>query len=317
MFMRFWRGVLACLLVCGAAQAESLTVAVPQKGQWDTGFTDFGIKAGFFKEEGLDVTTVYTQGGSQTIQSVISGSVDLAVGTGTLGVLGAYAKGAPLRVLSAEMTGAPDLIWVVKADSPVKTMKDMAGKTISFSEAGSSSNLVLLGLIQQAGIKAAPVSVGGVPNSLTQVASGQIDAGWAAIPFGLQQVKDGTLRILARGNDVEAFQHQTIRVNFSTAATLAGKADAIAKYNRAYLKTLAWAYSNPASLPIFSAYSGLPETMAKQVRDEFIPAVSVQPYKIEGLDLLLKEALEFKYITKPTTPADVAPLFADVVKPAP
>ena len=66
-----------------SATAETLKVAVPQKGNWDTGFVDYAIRQGFFKPEGLDVETIYTQGGSQTIQAVVSGSVDIAVGTGT------------------------------------------------------------------------------------------------------------------------------------------------------------------------------------------------------------------------------------------
>ena len=314
-----WRGLAAGLLllgqVAGAAQAETLTVAVPQKGNWDTGFTDYGIKAGFFKKEGLDVTTVYTQGGSQTIQAVISGSVDLAVGTGILGVLGAYAKGAPVRVTAAEMTGASDLFWYVKADSPIKTMKDVAGKSIAFSEAGSSSNLVLLALLQQDGVKATTVSVGGVPNALTQVMSGQIDVGWSAVPFNLAAVNAGTLRIVGRGSDVAAFKNQTIRVNFSTAATLAAKADAMARYDRAYVKIWEWAYKQPEALKMFEEGAAITPEIAKQAITEFIPQSATQPYKIEGLDLVMKEALDFKYIPKPMTPAETAPLFAAMIKP--
>ena len=40
-----------------------------------------------------------------------------------MGVLGAYSKGAPVRVISAETTGANDLYWYVKADSPIKSLQ--------------------------------------------------------------------------------------------------------------------------------------------------------------------------------------------------
>ena len=84
-----------------AAYAETLKVALPQKGNWDTGIVEYGVKAGIFKDAGLDIDISYTQGGAATVQAVISGSVDIAMQTGLLGLIGAYAKGAPVRVISA------------------------------------------------------------------------------------------------------------------------------------------------------------------------------------------------------------------------
>ena len=89
----------------------------------------------------------YTEGGAQTIATVASGSVDIAMSNGILGAIGAYVKGGdatPYRIISAEMTGANELFWWVKADSPIKSLKDADGKTIAFSSPGSSSNLILL-----------------------------------------------------------------------------------------------------------------------------------------------------------------------------
>ena len=42
--------------------------------------------------------------------------------------------------------------------------------------------------------------------------SGQVDIGWAAPPFGLQEIKDGKIRIIARGSDVPSLRGQTVRV---------------------------------------------------------------------------------------------------------
>ena len=127
-----------------AAAAETVKVAVPQRGAWDTSFTELGVGQGFFKEQGLDVEVTYTEGGASNEQAVISGSVDIAVATGFLGMLAAYVKGAPVRIISPEATGSPDIFWYVKAASPIKSMKDLHGKTVSFSNPGSSSNLILL-----------------------------------------------------------------------------------------------------------------------------------------------------------------------------
>ena len=93
-----------------------MKLAVPQKGAWDTSISEWGAKQGFFKEEGVDLDITYTEGGATTEQAVISGSVDMAVATGTLGIISAYVKGAPVRIVSAEVTGVPDMYFFARAD---------------------------------------------------------------------------------------------------------------------------------------------------------------------------------------------------------
>ena len=123
------RTILAALAILMAGTSaslavEKLKVAIPQKGFWDSSWVEFGEAAGFFKEAGLEVEVFYTEGGAQTIATVASGSVDIAMSNGILGAIGAYVKGGeatPYRIISAEMTGANELFWWVKADSPIKT----------------------------------------------------------------------------------------------------------------------------------------------------------------------------------------------------
>src|SRR4029078_13048266 len=145
------------ILIAGTSASfavEKLKVAVPQRGFWDSTWIEFGEAAGFFKDAGLEVEVFYTEGGAQTIATVASGSVDIAMSNGILGAIGAYVKGGeatPYRIISAEMTGANELFWWVKADSPIKSLKDADGKSIAFSSPGSSSNLILLTLLKQTG----------------------------------------------------------------------------------------------------------------------------------------------------------------------
>src|SRR6266705_3112820 len=102
---------------------DTLRLTVGQRGLWDTAISDVGQRAGIFKKHGLTLELLYTQGAGETQQAVISGSVEV----GVMGVLSAYSKGAPVRVIGAEATGAGDLFWYVKADSPVKTISDFNG----------------------------------------------------------------------------------------------------------------------------------------------------------------------------------------------
>src|SRR5437899_1313483 len=116
--MRWTTG--ACVLALGLsgvapAAAELLKVSVPQRGQWDTAVTELGVRAGIFQRHGLDIDVVYTQGGPESHQAVISGSMDVACGGGIESAVGAYSRGAPLRIIGSQMIGSPDTYWYVLA----------------------------------------------------------------------------------------------------------------------------------------------------------------------------------------------------------
>jgi NitT/TauT family transport system substrate-binding protein len=141
--------LVAAALGAGAAAADdTLKLAIGQRGNWENSPPELGQKAGIFKKHGLDLEILYTQGAGETLQAVLSGSVDIGVGVGTGGTMGAFAKGAPVRAIANSTTGADDLFWYVPASSPVKSLKDAAGKTIAYSTTGSSTNLAVLAFIK-------------------------------------------------------------------------------------------------------------------------------------------------------------------------
>src|SRR3989475_4641797 len=148
-----WLAALAVVTVGTTAMAEdTLKLAIGQRGNWENAAPELGQKAGFFKRHGFALELLYTQGAGETRQAVISGSVDIGIGVGTAGVLGAYAKGAPVRAIANLTTGADDLFWYVPAASPIKSIKDAAGKTIAYSTNGSSTKLAVLAFIRQFGV---------------------------------------------------------------------------------------------------------------------------------------------------------------------
>ena len=315
------KSILAALAIwmvatsTGFAQ-EKLKVAIPQRGFWDSSWVEFGQAAGFFKEAGLEVEIFWTDGGAQTLTAAVSGSVDIALSNGTLGVVGAYVKGAPVKIISAEMTGATEIFWWVKADSPYKTLKDVPeGKTVAFSSPGSSTNLVLLALLKQTGSKAKPTATGGVPGTTTQVMSGQIDVGWSVVPLGLQDVLEGKRRIIARASEVTEMRDQTIRVNIANSEILKTRRAAITKFMEVYAKSIDWAYSNPQAIEIFAKNMKVPVAVAKQGVDEVYPKAAMQMGEIRDLERTLKDALEAKFIPSAKTPKDVEGMIDIVYKP--
>ncbi len=84
--------------------------------------------------------------------------------TGLLGLIGAYAKGAPVRVISAAITGLPELFWYAHSASGIKSLKDAAGKSVDYSAAGSSIHLLILSLLEHEHVNARPTATGAIPS---------------------------------------------------------------------------------------------------------------------------------------------------------
>jgi len=301
--------VLAATLLGSAARAEdTVKLAVGQRGNWDTSVSEIGQRAGIFKKHGLVLELVYTQGAGETQQAVISGSVDLGIAAGVMGVLGAYSKGAPVRVISAETTGAADLYWYVKADSPIKSLKDADGKTLAYSTNGSSTHGIVTAFIKQYELKAKPTAMGGPAANLTAVMSGQVDVGWAAPPFGLDQLDKGDIRRIATGNDAAAFKGQTVRLNIANAGFFDKHKDVVNLYMKAYRETVDYMYKDPAALKVYADWLQITVEKAKRTRDDYFAPPAIEPDKIVGLDTIVKDAVELKFTAQPLTKEQLAEL---------
>ena len=291
-----------------ASAQDSLKLAIGQRGNWDTSFSEVGTRAGIYKKHGLTLEMLYTQGSAETLQAVLSNSVDIGLAAGIMGVLSAYSKKAPVRILGAEATGAGDLFWYVKADSPIKTLKDTDGKTIAFSGKGSSTDGIVTAFMKQYDLKAKPTATGGPPQTLTAVMSGQIDVGWSAPPFGLDQLDRKEIRIIATGNDAAVFKGQTVRLLAVNAQTLQSRKAVLDRYMKALRETIDYMYANPEGLKHYAEWIGITEAKAKRVRDDFFAKSAVDPDRIVGLDTIVKDAVELKYTETPLTQAQLAEL---------
>jgi NitT/TauT family transport system substrate-binding protein len=304
--------VALAALMLGAASPicaeDTLKLAVGQRGNWDTSVAELGQRAGIFKKQGLALELLYTQGSGETQQAVISGSVDIGVAVGVMGALAAFSKGAPVRIIGAETTGAADLYWYAKSASPIKKLTDTSDKTIAYSTNGSSTHGIVTAFIAQYHLSAKPVATGSPSSTLTQVMSGQVDVGWSAPPFGLDQLDKGDIRVIATGNDASAFKGQTVRLLVTNAATLQGRKDAITRFMRAYRETIDWMYADPAAIKTYAEWLGISEAKARRTRDDFFPKSALDPDHIVGLDTIVKDAVALKYTPAPLTTEQLAEL---------
>jgi NitT/TauT family transport system substrate-binding protein len=284
-----------------ASAADLLKITVGQRGNWDTSISHLGEKAGIFKKHGIELEIIYTSGSGETLQPVIAGSADLGFAVGTQGAMAAYAKGAPVRIIGAEATGAADY-WYARTSSPIKTLQDTNGRTIAFSTQGSSTQSIVRAFIDEFKLTAKPIATGNPSATLTAVMTDQVDVGWASPPFGLKEIDTGQISVVAKATDSALVRGQTIRVIVANAQALEKRKDAITRFMDAYRETIDYMYSdNPQVFKDYAEFVKVPEVLARQVRDDYFPKSLVDPDAVKGLDGLMKEAVNLKFIGEPLT----------------
>ena len=302
-------GFVALMSLSGhAVAADKLKIAVGQRGYWDTAVPEMAAQSGIFQKHGIEADILYTQGGGETMQAVISDSVDIGIAAGTGGVLGAFSKGAPVRIVGSQATGSSDY-WYVRTDSPLKAMTDATDKTpLAYSTFGSSSHSEALAFIAKFKLPSPAIATGGVASTFTQVMSGQLSMGFAAPPFGFNELASDKIRIIGRANDIDVIRGQSIRVQICNASLIAQHRDVLARYMDAYRETIDWMYSSDEALAVYAKFAGTTVDFARRARDEFFPKAMLDPDKISGLPSLQADAVSFKVLHEPLTEAQLAQL---------
>jgi NitT/TauT family transport system substrate-binding protein len=274
-------GLLALCLPFAAA--ETLKIASPQPGSWESAIPVLGQQQGFFRQQGLELEIVNTSGSGETLQAVISGAVDVGLSAGTVGVLGAYARGAPIRIIGASETGSSDTFWY-------------------------AAHIAVLRFIGEYGLNARPVATGSPAATLTQVMTGQVDVGWAVAPFGLDALDRGELRVIGRASDIALIRQQTIRVQVSQARALVDKKELLQRFRNGYRATLDWMYASPDAAPRYMAYSGFSAAAVRRMLQDFMPKQSLQLDEIGGVKESMNDAIQFKFISAPLSEQQVREL---------
>lgn len=201
---------LALATIAAAAFATGVNAAEPEKKEVTLGVGGQALlyylpltiadKKGYFKEQGINVTINDFKGGSQSLQALVGGSVDV--------VTGAYehtirmqTKGQDIRAL-IELGRFPAMVLAVKKshEGKIKKAGDLKGMKIGVTAPGSSTNNFINYLLAKDGVKPDEVSIIGVGTGPTVVAAikrGEIDAVVNLEPVISALTRDKDIYILA------------------------------------------------------------------------------------------------------------------------
>lgn len=282
-----------------SAQAlDKVTMVNSTKFVFETEHPYAAIENGIFKKYGLDVTMIHGSGGAASLQAVITGSQDIVWGNGVLGVVAAYAKGAPVRILGANIRGVPDLYWYVKADSPIKSFKDLkADDQFVYSRPGSTTNLAAYYIKKALNVPAKLVSVGGPGSSRTQVMSGQVTTGWSVYPLNKDLLRQGKIRIIGTGKQAKGLVGVTIRVVAANSNWLDKHRDVAERYMLAMMEGRARSYYSDEELHAYAKRWKLNyEDVKDAAKDTPMEDTTLLP--VSGLDTINQIALESHKINK-------------------
>jgi NitT/TauT family transport system substrate-binding protein len=307
----FWFGAI----LCPVAADETVRIAVPDSRAWDTAYTELGTQQGIFKEEGLDLQIVHVANEAALEKALASGDADIAVAADFPHVVGAWMNGAPIRVISPEATGVPDMFWYAKMGNPVASMRDLRGQPIGFSRPGALSDFVLHALLRDVGVAdASLVPIGLADNGYQRVLGAELAASWSSPPTLVEYLIAGEIRMIARGDDAPSVRNQTVRVNAARADFLAGHRSAALGFLRAYKKSIAWAFSGPPAVDAYAKLTDQRPEVAHYIVKEFTSPAASQVDEIKGEDAMLGEALAAKLISRPLTHEDIKKMYDLVLK---
>lgn len=309
---------LLCATPRLAAAAGFVNVAVPDQGAWDSSYTELGVEQGFFKKEGLEVRVSYVKGETALERALITGKADIAVGAGFADVLEAWYRGAPIRIISPESTGRPDIFWFAKIVGAVASMRDLHGQAVGYSNPGSVDYLILRTLLKEAGVDDARlVPVGSAGAGYPQVLGAQLAASWSKPPSNVNYLIAGEIRVIGRADDSPEIRNETLRVNVTSAKFLADHRSAVIAFLRGYKRSVDWAYSSESALDGYAKLSAQPLDVAKYIFKEFASREAGQIDQIKGEDLVLAQAFAAKRIPIALTHKDISGVYDLVLKLAP
>jgi NitT/TauT family transport system substrate-binding protein len=231
-----------------------------------------------------------------------------------MGVIGAYARGAPLGIIANEFVGSSDLYYFVPADSAIKSFKDLDGKTVGVARLGSSSESVGGMLAKQNNVQPKFTPTGGTAATFTQVMTKQVDAAWCVFPIFLDQIESGKIRVISLGRDAPGISGETTRVSIASKALIEKRPEVLRRFLRAYRKTIDHAYASDDIPRQWAQMNRISLETAKKVLAENFPKELILPTSVRPVSLSVEEAVKNKYMAKPMMEAEVQQMFRFVAE---
>ena len=175
------------------AQSETIRVGLPTKTYWPTTVAETAVRQKLFEKEGIKAELTIYRSGAETFEGMAAGAADIILDPPSL-VSAGRKKGVMSKIVANATMGNYGWQLMVPAKSTLD-VKDLNGKKVAITAAGSGSDLLALWTIQDRKIDFTRVPVGGgglVPNLL----AGNVDAAVVYSPLSFQISKAGDAKTI-------------------------------------------------------------------------------------------------------------------------
>jgi NitT/TauT family transport system substrate-binding protein len=318
--MNRWTGVslaaamiLACALPAQADDVVRVGNAAPASLFYDALY--IGADQGIFKKHGLDVEPYDIFGPAKAEEAMTAGSIDLELGAGT--EFAYLAKGVN-SIGVATVLEPPTLVdVVVRKDSPIKTLADLKGKTVSIISVGSLTEWLAkqIALSQHWSPDAVKVAaVGSAPAQVAMLSTGQVDASIIDTSTAHLLEQKGQGRIIASCGPLA--KNFITHVIFARKDFAAQNPDVLKRFLAAWFETEEYMLTHKAqTVAVIAAKQSVPSDIAAEDYDELVPDFSrTGKFPSAGLNVL---AASFVQMGTLPSPPDMKALYTEKYLPPP
>ncbi len=305
---RRWTITILALLIglfavpfAAQAQLRTVKVAATSKDVLDNLPLFVGVKMGFFDEVGQKLDISYFRGGGEVVRAITTRSVDIGATPAASAILIAFARGEPLRIVSGSAAPIFGVVWVVLADSPIKSVKDLKGKKVGFSSPGSLTHTVIQSILRDEKLEkdVQLVRVGSPGDSWAAVKNKVVDAGWHVAPSVYNLLIKGEARIVVDASDyIKEYQQTVVAVMEDT---IKKDPEMIRNFLKARAKAVRSIQRNPGrTIAIWAEELGIPveavQLAYKDLKFEYYETGAPKEANMKGA---LREVMESGAVKEP------------------
>jgi len=254
------------------------------------------VEMGFFEDENLNVSLTSFLSDVTIIEAAVAGSLDGGIVITSTG-LSAFEGGINLKFAGCgtyyDKEHDPSVI-VVRANSTIRSIEDLKGKTIAVSTVGAQGLLYWHALLRNHGLTPEDVEftvIKSASDKLEAIIAGRVDAGVIGEPYLTPALETGKVRILS-GIFTEVFPDHTYQMSttFFMKSFIDEHKDAVDAFIRAYDKAVDWIDDHPTETrEIIAEWTGMdPELCKKMLLQNYLTQLDQ-----EGVERIIDLMLEY------------------------
>jgi NitT/TauT family transport system substrate-binding protein len=229
-----------------------------------------GQKKGFFKEQKITLDPQFAAGGAAITPAVISGDFDIGF-SNTVSLLIAGSKKLPVQIIAPGVFGDSnkDKVWedlLVKKDGPIKTAKDLEGKTVAVNTLNNICGVTINASLEKQGVDISKIKYTEIPFPEMNAAleKGRVQGACVVEPF-VSQGKAGAMK------GIDPFYYNTapdltVAAYFASKEYIAKNKDVVDRFVTAMKKSLDYAQAHPDEVRgVLTEYTEIPDAAAQKI----------------------------------------------------